>query len=107
MGLVEYRTGVSTSANEKVPPSPETLAAFKKLQRSDPEAKMLWEAYCEKSGQGVKDPDHHDASFVEHFMSKYLNGDDSELVGPVDDPSAKRRKCEGSTMDGNSPKEEL
>lgn len=48
--------------------------AVKNLQRSDPAIKEAWWALCESDLGGVKDPNRHEESVLENFLSMYGEG---------------------------------
>lgn len=56
------------------PPDPSVIEILKQMQRSDPQAKELWNAYCNKLGGGKRDPTVHNALFVEDFIEKFSSG---------------------------------
>jgi len=47
---------------------------LKQMQRSDPVAKEQWHAYVDAYGNGVRDPNRHDATFVSSFVEQYMSG---------------------------------
>jgi len=44
---------------------------IKALQRSNPDAKQAWWAYCDAEAKGVKDPSRHEIESLEMFMVSY------------------------------------
>lgn len=51
----------------------------KEMQRTDPVARDQWYAYCEQYGEGVRDPNKHEASFLEGFIASYHAGERLEF----------------------------
>jgi len=79
------------------PPSDKQVDELKQMQRSDPRAKEAWWFYCDKAGNGTKDPRKHEAAFVENFMASYKEGSLSgaefdEWKTKKDEPPEKRRR---------------
>lgn len=46
----------------------------KQMQREDVTAKEQWTAFCDTFGNGVRDPNKHDISFLNSFISQYQSG---------------------------------
>lgn len=49
-------------------------AVVKQMQRSSPEAKEQWYAYCEAYGENVRDPAKHDSEFINTFITQFNSG---------------------------------
>lgn len=49
----------------------ELVDKVKALQRTDPEAKGAWWAFCDENMQGVKDPNRHEKETLQQFLSSY------------------------------------
>merc|ERR1719188_1620242 len=69
---------------------------IKNLQRSDPQGKEQWIAYCKMFGEGKCDPSKHDDEFIDHFLNQYnagarLDGAASEGQGLQDQIKAMQR----------------
>jgi len=47
---------------------------MKELQKNDPDAKLQWAAYCNKHGDGTRDPMKHNAEYIQTFLHSYQNG---------------------------------
>lgn len=47
---------------------------IKQIQRSDPNAKQAWWDYCDRAGEGIKDPNRHDISFLRKYLSQVGHG---------------------------------
>lgn len=50
------------------------VAQLKDIQRNDPDGKAQWEAYTDRHGQSVRDPNKHEAEFVWTFITSYRSG---------------------------------
>jgi len=44
---------------------------IKSLQRTDPDAKAAWWAFCDEQLEGVKDPNRQDADTLRGFLAAY------------------------------------
>eukprot|EP00929_Paragymnodinium_shiwhaense_P114652 TRINITY_DN83109_c0_g1_i1.p2 TRINITY_DN83109_c0_g1~~TRINITY_DN83109_c0_g1_i1.p2 ORF type:complete len:283 (+),score=60.19 TRINITY_DN83109_c0_g1_i1:85-933(+) len=51
-----------------------TADTIKEMQRTDPDAKEQWHAYCDAYGEGVRDPARHELEFLAGFVSLYQSG---------------------------------
>lgn len=49
----------------------ELVDKVKALQRSNNDAKVGWQSYCDQHGQGVKDPSRHEAASLQAFLANF------------------------------------
>lgn len=69
---VPMAPGVGAASSTTGAPGP--VEALKELQRTDPEGREQWGAYCDERGGGVRDPSKHDPEFVRTFLAQYSSG---------------------------------
>lgn len=50
------------------------VEALKDLQRSDQQGREQWGAYCDQHGGGIRDPNKHEPSFVQAFLTQFHAG---------------------------------
>merc|ERR1719445_2508494 len=54
------------------------VARVKWVQRSDPEGKEQWYAYCDATRTGNRDPSRHTAESLSNFLEAYARGEPVE-----------------------------
>jgi len=60
-----------SSGGDSSPEKADLVEKIKALQRQDPDAKQAWWSLCDEQLGGVKDPNRHEISVLQSFMSQY------------------------------------
>jgi len=73
-GAQMYNGALAVIGGAPGQPAPDLIETIKNMQRSDPEAREQWKAFCDTMSARAHDPAKHDPSFLQSFLDQYGAG---------------------------------